>query len=79
MLKSQIINPIDIKSSILIIYFLFIKTLNTQDLLTLASEAKIDAEKSNKEVNSQKKSKNNSKNIEVKDTLGLVKAIKKSL
>ncbi|ACK75271.1 hypothetical protein [Borreliella burgdorferi] len=79
MLKSQIINPIDTKSSILIIYFLFIKTLNTQDLLTLASEAKIDAEKSNKEVNSQKKSKNNSKNIEVKDTLGLVKAIKKSL
>ncbi|WP_029357158.1 hypothetical protein [Borreliella burgdorferi] len=79
MLKSQIINPIDTKSSILIIYFLFIKTLNTQDLLTLTSEAKIDAEKSNKEVNSQKKSKNNSKNIEVKDTLGLVKAIKKSL
>ncbi|MCD2386267.1 hypothetical protein [Borreliella burgdorferi] len=79
MLKSQIINPIDTKSSILIIYFLFIKTLNTQDLLTLVSEAKIDAEKSNKEVNSQKKSKNNSKNIEVKDTLGLVKAIKKSL
>ncbi len=79
MLKSQIINPIDTKSSILIIYFLFIKTLNTQDLLTLASEAKIDAEKSNKEVNSKKKSKNNSKNIEVKDTLGLVKAIKKSL
>ncbi|PRR14697.1 hypothetical protein [Borreliella burgdorferi] len=79
MLKSQIINPIDTKSLILIIYFLFIKTLNTQDLLTLASEAKIDAEKSNKEVNSQKKSKNNSKNIEVKDTLGLVKAIKKSL
>lgn len=79
MLKSQIINPIDTKSSILIIYFLFIKTLNTQELLTLASEAKIDAEKSNKEVNSQKKSKNNSKNIEVKDTLGLVKAIKKSL
>ncbi|MDO7279609.1 hypothetical protein Q5W90_05400 [Borreliella burgdorferi] len=45
----------------------------------MESEAKIDAEKSNKEVNSQKKSKNNSKNIEVKDTLGLVKAIKKSL
>ncbi|MCD2371629.1 hypothetical protein [Borreliella burgdorferi] len=45
----------------------------------MASEAKIDAEKSNKEVNSQKKSKNNSKNIEVKDTLRLVKAIKKSL
>ncbi|MDO7256766.1 hypothetical protein VSX39_05030 (plasmid) [Borreliella burgdorferi] len=45
----------------------------------MESEAKIDAEKSNKEVNSQKKSKNNSKNIEVKDTLRLVKAIKKSL
>ncbi|ACN93526.1 hypothetical protein QIA19_04835 (plasmid) [Borreliella finlandensis] len=55
-----------------------IKTLSTQDLLTLASEAKIDAEKSNEEVNSQKKSKKNSKNIEVKDTPKLVKAIKKS-
>ncbi|WP_188093273.1 hypothetical protein QIA37_04885 (plasmid) [Borrelia sp. CA_690] len=53
-----------------------IKTLSAQDLLMLASEAKIDAEKSNEEVNSQKKS--NSKNIEVKDTPKLVQAIKKS-
>ncbi|WP_418457391.1 hypothetical protein [Borreliella andersonii] len=55
-----------------------IKTLNAKDLLTLANEAKIDAEKSNEVVNSQKKSKNNSKNIEVKDAPKLVQAIKKS-
>ncbi|XOU12969.1 hypothetical protein QIA01_05465 (plasmid) [Borreliella americana] len=44
----------------------------------VASKVKIDAEKSNEEVIYQKKSKNNSKNTEVKDTLKLVQTIKKS-
>ncbi|WP_158512889.1 hypothetical protein [Borreliella mayonii] len=49
-----------------------------EDVLMLASEAKIDAKTSNEEVNSKKKSKNNSKNIEVKGTPKLVQAIKTS-
>ncbi|WP_418905894.1 hypothetical protein [Borreliella carolinensis] len=54
-----------------------IKTLSAQDLSSLVSEARIDAEKSNNEV-TQKKNGNNGKNIEVKDAPKLVELIKKS-
>lgn len=54
-----------------------IKTLSSQDLSNLASEAKIDAENSNNEV-TQKKNGSNGKNIEVKDIPKLVELIKKS-
>ncbi|WP_418453669.1 hypothetical protein [Borreliella bissettiae] len=54
-----------------------IKTLSVQDLSSLVSEAKIDAENSNNEI-TQKKNESSDKKIAVKDIPKLVELIKKS-